>query len=177
MIFPGGEEYKRHDSMRGWFAYDLYLHMLTNKDIFLVVGDLGYKVFDQHFKDFPERCINTGAAEVAMMDIAVGLALSGKIPFVYSITPFLLYRPFETLRTYINHEKIPVKLVGSGRDKDYMHDGISHWAEDVADLFDKEHGSLLPNIKALWPLTKEEMPELVNYMIETSSPCFLSLKR
>ncbi|MDO8657799.1 MAG: hypothetical protein Q7K55_03600, partial [Candidatus Levybacteria bacterium] len=109
----------RHDSMRGWFAYDLYNHMAKNENIWIITGDLGYKLFDYIRRDFPERFINTGAAEQAMIGIAIGLALDGKIPFVYSITTFLLYRPFETIRNYINYEKIPVKLIGSGRNKDY----------------------------------------------------------
>src|SRR3990167_5924344 len=112
---------KKHDSMRGWFAYELYHKMLENDKIWLIVGDLGYGMFDKIREDFPDRFINTGAAETSMMNIACGLALEGKIPFVYSITTFLLFRPFEVLRTYVNHEKIPIKLVGSGRDKDYEH--------------------------------------------------------
>lgn len=177
MIFPGGEEYKRHDSMRGWFAYDLYLHMLTNPNIWLVVGDLGYKVFDRHFKDFPDRCINTGAAEQAMMGIAVGLSMEGKIPFVYSITTFLLYRPFETIRNYIDHEQWNVKLIGSGRDKDYEHDGFSHWSEDAYDLFDKEHSPVFNNIQSYWPQTKEEIPDIIDIIVGQKEPCFLSLCR
>jgi len=100
----------RHNSMRGWFAYELYKQMARDERIWLVVGDLGYKAFDYIKRDFPDRFLNCGAAEQAMMGIATGLALNGKIPFVYSITAFLLYRPFETIRNYVNHEKIPVKL-------------------------------------------------------------------
>src|SRR5690554_4733225 len=139
---------ERHPSQRGWFGAELYEQMAKNSDIYLLVGDLGYKVFDRHFNMFPERCINTGASEQALLGIACGLALEGKIAVVYSITPFLLYRPFETLRTYINHENIPVKLIGSGRDTDYAHDGFSHDASDVKGFLDQ-----LPNIKQYWPET------------------------
>lgn len=163
---------KRHNSMRGWFAYELYQHMKTNKDIYLVVGDLGYKVFDAHFADFPERCINAGAAEQAMMGIAVGLALEGKIPVVYSISTFLLYRPFETIRNYINHESIPVKLIGSGRNKDYAHDGFSHWSEDDVKVME-----LFPNIVAWWPIDEELIPAAVEDLLTNGKPTYLNLKR
>ena len=163
---------KRHDSMRGYFAVELYKRMKTNDDIWLVVGDLGYKIFDNHFQDYPKRCINTGAAEQSMMGIAVGLALEGKIPFVYSITPFLLYRPFETIRNYIHNEKIPVKLIGSGRDDDYKHDGPSHHAfEDKAVL------SLLTGIEAYWPEDKEEIPQLIKNVIKSNQPTYINLRR
>lgn len=161
-----------HDSMRGWFAYELYNHMAKNENIWIITGDLGYKLFDYIRKDFPERFINTGAAEQAMIGIAIGLALDGKIPFVYSITTFLLYRPFETIRNYINYEKIPVKLIGSGRNKDYKHDGISHWAKE-----DKKVMKIFANIEATWPKSNHEIPELVNRMVNNNKPYYINLKR
>lgn len=158
--------------MRGWFAYELYNHMAKNENIWIITGDLGYKLFDYIRKDFPERFINTGAAEQAMIGIAIGLALDGKIPFVYSITTFLLYRPFETIRNYINYEKIPVKLIGSGRNKDYKHDGISHWAKE-----DKKVMKIFTNIEAAWPKSNYEIPELVNRMVNGNKPYYINLKR
>ena len=121
--------------MRRCFADILHQHMACNKDIWVITADLGYKMWDMIRDDYPQRFINAGASEQAMMGMAVGLALEGKIPVVYSITPFLLYRSFETLRNYVNHERIPVKLIGSGRGRDYAHDGFSHWAEEDRDIF------------------------------------------
>lgn len=165
-------ETERHDSMRGWFAYEVYNHMVDNKDIFVVVGDLGYGMFDKIKRDFPDRFINTGAAEQSMIGVGVGLAEMGKIPFVYSITPFLLYRGFETIRNYINREKVPVKLIGSGRDKDYLHDGFSHWAEE-----DRHIMGNFKNIWCKWPETKEELPNLVGEMVTNKEPYYCNLRR
>ncbi|MDO8573475.1 MAG: hypothetical protein Q7R77_01865 [Candidatus Daviesbacteria bacterium] len=162
----------RHDSLRGWFAYELYNQMLKNHNIWVITGDLGYKMFDFIKRDFPERFINVGAAEQAMIGVAIGLALQNKIPFVYSITPFLIYRPFETLRNYLHHESIPVRLVGSGRNKDYKHDGISHWAQE-----DKAVMSILNNIESKWPNTKEEISALVEKMVNESKPWYINLRR
>jgi len=162
----------RHNSMRGWFAYELYKQMAKDERIWLIVGDLGYKAFDYIKRDFPGRFLNCGASEQAMTGIATGMALNGKIPFVYSITTFLLYRPFETIRNYINHEKIPVKLIGSGRNKNYVHDGFSHWAEE-----DKEVLKIFGNIEALWPENKEEIPGIVDRMINDNNPWYLNLRR
>lgn len=158
--------------MRRTFADALLKEMQKDDRIYLLVGDLGYGMWDSVFAAFPERAINTGAAEQALLDIACGLALTGKVPFVYSITPFLIYRPFETLRTYINHEKIPVKLVGSGRDKDYKHDGISHHAHDVKGFLDQ-----LPNIQQYWPMSKGIVPKMLRQMLADKGPSFISLRR
>lgn len=158
--------------MRHTFAQELHKQMTLRTDIVLLTGDLGYKMWDQIRIDYPSRFINCGASEQAMLDMAVGLAHSGKIPFVYSITPFLIYRAFETLRTYINHEKLNVKLVGSGRDKDYAHDGFSHDASDVQKIL-----NTLSNIRQIYPASKEEIPTLVKDMVSSTDPSFISLSR
>lgn len=156
--------------MRRLLADELYKHMKRDKRIYLIVGDLGYKVWDQHFKDFPDRCINVGAAEQTMMDIAVGLAYEGKIVFTYTITPFYL-RAFETIRTYVDHENLPIIMLGSGRDKDYADDGISHDATDI-DSFLKP----LKNIERYYP-EKINITYLLKTSVENPAPIFISLKR
>lgn len=161
-----------HPSMRGHFAYEVHKQMSRNANIWVLTNDLGYKMWDFVRTDYPNRFINVGAAEHALLGVAIGLALQGKIPIVYSITSFLLFRPFEAIRNYIHHEKIPVKLIGSGRDKDYIHDGISHWSEE-----DKKILELFNNITASWPKSLEEIPDIVKKMINSKKPWYVNLCR
>lgn len=160
-----------HASMRGFFAYYLYEEMEKNPNIYLITADLGYGMFDQIQASFCNRFLNTGASEQTALDIAVGLAMSGKIPFVYTITPFLT-RGFETIRNYINHENIPVIMVGAGRDKDYAHDGFSHYADDIPEIME-----LFRNVVDYYPVTKEELTTLIPTVVNLKRPVFLSLKR
>jgi transketolase len=166
------KQWKLHDSIRGQFSFELYKSMALNKNIYLLTGDLGWGIFDNHKEDFGDRFINTGASEQSLMGIAVGLALSNKIPFVYSITPFLIYRPFETIRTYINHENIKVIMIGSGRDKSYIHDGFSHDASDIKLFLDP-----LVNIKQYFPDEKEQVPKVLNDALQSDNPSCIILKR
>jgi transketolase len=163
---------ERHDSMRGHFAAELYERMAEDEKIWLVTCDLGYKMFDHHLNDFPERTINVGASEQAGVGIGVGLALEGKIPVVYSITNFILYRPFEFIRNYLDYEKIPVKLVGAGRDLDYAHDGYTHHSQDAKKVLE-----CFPNVEQFFPEGKEEMKEVMDKMLYNNKPSFLSLRR
>ncbi len=158
--------------MRRCFADILYQHMARNKDIWVLTADLGYKMWDMIRDDYPKRFINVGASEQAMMGMAVGLALEGKVPIVYSITPFLLYRPFETLRNYINHEQIPVKLVASGRGKDYVHDGFSHWAEE-----DRAILRILNKVESFWPDDVAQLPLMIEEMLSRPVPFYLNLRK
>lgn len=164
---------KPHDSQRGYFAYYLHEAMKNDPDIWVITPDLGFGMLDKIRQDFPDRFCNTGAAEMSAMGIAVGLALSNKKVFIYSITTFLIYRAYEILRNYVNHEKIPVRLIGGGRDKDYSHDGFSHDSSDALFFLDKN----LPNIQRLWPEKKEEIEAMVKQMVEIDKPWFISLTR
>jgi transketolase len=151
--------------MRKEFAKQLYRSMSENEDIYLLTGDLGYKMFDHIRESFPKRFINCQAAEQTMMGIAVGLALSGKIPFVYTISPFLL-RAYETINIYLEHEKANVKLIGSGRNNDYSHDGFSHLETGLPFDIKKHYPEFDGNIKIILEL-----------MISRNEPEYLNLKR
>jgi transketolase len=144
--------------------------MNKNEKIFLLTGDLGFGLFDDIRKDFPNRFINVGSCEQLMIGLAVGLSYEGWIPLCYSITPFLLYRPFEFIRNYLNHELANVKLVGGGRDKDYKNLGFSHWAEDDVKIM-----SSLENIKIYKP--EKMSSEIFNDFIYNNKPSYINLIR
>ena len=164
----------KHDSIRGWFAAALHDEMEKDERIWLLTGDLGYGMLDQIRDDFPERYLNVGASEQLLIGAGVGLALSGKIPFCYSITTFLLFRPFEWIRNYVDHENIPVRLIGSGLNQDYAHDGISHQPS----LFElTQYFKMFDNITTFIPNEKESVPNALQMMIETNAPSFMCLRR
>lgn len=160
------------NNQRRVFADILYEEMAHDKKIYLIVCDLGWHVFDNIRDDYPERFLNTGAAEQCASDIACGLAVAGMKPFLYSITTFLIRRAFETLDISINHESIPVRLVGSGRNNDYLHDGYSHDASDTLSIM-----NVLGNITQYWPGNVEAVKEMTHDMITKDEPSFISLTR
>lgn len=158
-------------SVRKTFVRLLHEEMRKNDKVVLLLGDLGYGHFDKIREEFPDRVFNPGAAEQLLLGMACGMSMEGKIPVCYSMTPFLLYRPFEVIRTFIDYEKIPVILAAAGRDKDYAAAGWSHWATD-----DKEHLSGFKNMIKLWPdetLLEEEFKNIIN----TKLPYYVNLKR
>ena len=158
--------------MRKAFAQFLHAEMATNPDIYLITGDLGYGLWDRVRDDYPDRFYNVGSSEMVMMGAAIGLAMDKKIPYVYSITPFAIYRPFEMIRNYLDHEKIPVNIIGGGRDKEYGYLGFSHWSHD-----DKKIMSVFDNVKSFWPENEEEMAITFNQTLTEKVPTYINLKR
>jgi transketolase len=157
--------------MRKEFARLLYNAMVANPDIYLVTADLGFRLWDDITRDFPDRFINTGAAEQLAMGMCIGLALEGKIPFFYSITPFAILRPLELIRTYIVYENIPVRIVGAGIDKDYGPDGVSHWACDIPGVLETL------SLPYSTPKDREELVMDFSYMLRSLYPHCLLLRK
>jgi transketolase len=159
--------------MRAKFAEILHNEMSINKDIYLLTADLGYKMWDKIRDDFPDRFFNVGASEQLMIGVGVGLAMENKIPLCYSVTSFLLKRPYEFIDIYLNHEKIPVKLVGGGLYEDYGNLGYTHYSNDVHGIFNN-----LSNIKQYYPSNKDVISsEYMKDFLFNNKPSFIGLRR
>lgn len=156
--------------MRKPFADFLHEQMGWDTSRCLVTADLGYGLFNQIRLDYPDRFIDVGGAEQLQLGVGTGLALSGLRPVCYSITPFLLYRPFEWLRNFLHTDGVPVKLVGGGRDQDYGTLGSTHWAED-----DEAILKCLPNIRVFKPATAD--PAVFREFLNHTGPAYLNLKK
>ena len=157
--------------MRREFARVLEQCMTEEESIEVLVADVGYGVFDGISARYPKRFWNVGASEQAMIGMAVGMALAGKRPVCYSITPFLLWRPAELIRNYLNHEGVPVVLVGSGRSEDYGKDGFTHWSPDDMSLM-----KLWPNIQACWPPSVAEVRPYLKAALHLA-PAYINLRK
>ena len=95
-------------------AFGKLINKLANKDkkIILLVGDIGYGIFDDFRKNHPDRFVNLGICEQSLIGVASGMAIEGMKPWVYTITPFLIERPFEQVKLDIDQQNVNVKLVG-----------------------------------------------------------------
>jgi transketolase len=160
-----------HQSQRGYFSGLLYNEMIDNPNIVLITADLGFGQFDRIRDDFSDRFFNVGADEQVMINVACGMALEGKIVFCYTITPFF-WRGAEGIRIYVNHEQIPIKMIGGGRDKNYAEDGFTHDGCDIKDLF-----NCFPNIVQYYPDDKEDIEKILKTIITNDRPVFINLAR
>ena len=68
--------------MRNAFLKKITELARADKEITLLTADLGYGVFEEFEKSFPNQYINVGVAEQAMTGIATGLAMEGKKVFI-----------------------------------------------------------------------------------------------
>ncbi|MEO8131438.1 MAG: transketolase family protein, partial [Bryobacteraceae bacterium] len=91
----------------------------ANKDVVVCDADLSKSTYTAGFaKEFPDRFIECGIAEMNMVGIGSGLASAGKIPFVSSFSCFVINKGFEQLRVTAAFPNVNLKVVGT-------HSGIS----------------------------------------------------
>lgn len=111
----------------------------------LISGDVEQEITEYKEK-YADRYFNFGLCEQAMISAAAGMAAEGMRPVVYSITPFLIERPFEQLKIDVDEQNLPVILVGNS---DYPTHGPTHRALNAPGLV-----ALFKNIVGFFPQNK-----------------------
>ena len=146
------------------------ISQLAEKDekIYVIVGDIGYRVFDEFRDKFPNRFINMGICEQSIISVASGMALEGLKPWIYTITPFLIERPFEQIKLDIDQQNVNVNLVGFA---DYPTLGPTH-----TEINAKKMMKLFNNIESLFPSDGDETEKMILQAYEREGPSFISLK-
>lgn len=119
---------RMHKDIRDAFFDDLYEQAKQNKNVVFITADADAFSLEQFKLNLPEQFINVGVAEQNMMLVAAGLALSGKKVFVYSITPFVVYRSLEQIKVILCSMSLDVNIVGLGCGFSFAFDGPTHHA-------------------------------------------------
>ncbi len=105
-----------------------------NPNVVALCADLSDSTRSAMFqKEFPERFIECGIAEQNMLDVAAGMALSGKVPFVSTYAVFCPGMTWSQIRVSVLQNNANVKIAGAHAGVSVGPDGMSHQAlEDIA---------------------------------------------
>ena len=110
--------------MRDQFAREVTALAKEDRNIVLLSGDIGNRMFDNFKEIASERFFNCGIAEANMISTASGMALCGLKPIVYTITPFLTTRCLEQIKIGLAYHEAKVILVGTGSGLSYAELGL-----------------------------------------------------
>lgn len=145
----------------------------TYKNIVVLNADLsGSTKTDIFHKKFPHRFFNMGIAEQDMIGTAVGLATTGKIPFVSTFAIFAVGKPWEQIRQSIANPAINVKIVASHAGITVGEDGASHQCiEDIGIM------RVLPNMTVIIPADGIETGKAVKAIVDYQGPVYMRLSR
>jgi transketolase len=158
--------------MRKAFIKALTEQAARDKRIWLLTGDMGFSVFEDFAARYPDRFLNAGVAEANMTGIAAGLALSGLVPYIYSITPFVTMRNYEQLRIDACYQNQSIRIIGGGAGLCYGSAGGTHHAlEDISLM------RSLPNMTVICPGDPHEVTAAVTCSLEHNGPLYIRLGR
>jgi transketolase len=122
--------------MRTAFADVVTSALDTDPRLAVVTADISASAFDEARARHPDRVLNLGIREQALIGVAGGLGLSGMRPVVHSYTPFLVERPFEQIKLDLGHQDVGAVLVSIGASYDDPVWGRTHQGPGDVALLD-----------------------------------------
>lgn len=121
---------------------------------------------------YPERLFNVGIAEANMIDVAAGLAVSGKVAFTGSFAVFAIGRAYDQIRNTVCYSSLDVKLTPTHAGITVGPDGGSHqMIEDIALT------RVLPGMRVLVPADYNAACAAIRLAARTPGPFYVRLGR
>jgi transketolase len=160
-------------SMREAYGKALADYGEINQEVVVLDADTSSSTLSNFFADrFPERFYNIGIAEPCMIDVAVGLALGGTIPFANGFASLLSLRALEQVRTCVCYARTNVKLAAHYAGVSAFKDGPTHHSiSDIAIM------RSLPGMTVIVPADSHEVAGWVPIVAEYDGPVYLRLSR
>lgn len=159
-------------SFRESFGKTLVEIGAKDPNVVVLVADVSSSVKTDYFaKKFPERFFNVGIQEAGMVDVAVGFALAGMIPFVNTFAGLYL-RSLEQIRTCVAYARTNVKIVGGFAGLSDFKDGPTHHA-----IIDISMMRAMPNMLVVVPADANEVKKLLPLVAEYDGPVYIRISR
>jgi transketolase len=160
-------------SMREGYGRALAEYAARNLKVVAVDVDTSASTLSNFFaKQHPDRFFNVGIAEPCSVDVGVGLALGGFIPFVNGFAALLALRSLEQIRTCVCYANTNVKIAASYAGLSDFKDGPTHFA--ITDINNKR---ALPNMTVIVPADAAEAAAFVPMVAEYVGPVYLRINR
>lgn len=158
--------------MRDAFFEELVSQAKINPNIIILSADHGAFALEEFARNNPKQYINIGIAEQNMVGVAAGLAASGKIVFIYGITPFVSLRVLEQLTVDVAAMNLPVNVVSVGAGFTYSTDGITHQGlQDLAAIH------TIPGMTILNSSDPENTKSFVKLTIASRAPHYIRIEK
>jgi transketolase len=116
--------------MRDAFIEEITAAAAQDRTIYFISADMGAMALDRFRELLPDQFIYAGISEQNMMDVAAGLAASGKTVYTYAMASFITARCFEQLRYSIAMMGLPMTVLGVGVGLGYEDAGPAHYTTD-----------------------------------------------
>jgi transketolase len=145
----------------------------ANPDVVALSADVQTSDFSYLFAAaFPDRFFNVGIAEQCLIDVAVGLAYCGKIPFPNTFAVFFQSRALEPILTHLCYGEANVKIMAGYSGISPQFEGPTHHAiTDIAVM------RALPNMTVVSPADPIALRKLLPQVAAWPGPVYFRFSR
>lgn len=158
--------------MRDAFFKQLVASARIDDRIVFLSADHGAFALKEFEEEMPDRYINIGIAEQNMVGVAAGLAASGKIVFIYGISPFVSLRVLEQLTIDVAAMQLPVNVISVGAGFTYSTDGPTHQGlQDISAI------STIPGMTILNSSDPVNTQAFVGMAISSGKPHYIRIEK
>jgi transketolase len=160
-------------SMRDAYGRALVELGRARDDVVVLSADVSNSDRSHMFEEaYPDRFINVGIAEQALVDVAVGLANGGWVPIANTFAFLFATRALEQVRTHLCYAQTNVKLSGAYAGISDSFDGPTHHSyTDLAIL------RSLPNMTVVVPADPVALHKLLPQVAAWEGPTYFRLCR
>jgi transketolase len=151
-------------------AFGATVSDLVERDdrVAVVLSEISTQYFTGAMRAHPDRVVNIGIMEQAMVGVAAGFAMEGFLPVAHSLSPFMAERPYEQLKLDFGYQGLAGTFVGVGGSYDYASEGGTH--HSPADV-----GLMLgiPRMEVLIPGHGDEVDALLRATYANDVPTYV----
>lgn len=151
---------------------EIYELAKVDLNIVLIAADTDAFGLKRFKAEFPDRFLDVGVAEQAMVTIAAGMALNGKKVFIYAIAPFVTLRCLEQIKVNLCVMDLPVFILGLGIGSAYGFDGPTHNS-----LYDVGIMTCMPNLDVYSPADYISARYCVKKSVIESKPSYIRVDK
>ncbi len=160
-------------SMRKAYGEALVELGRKNEKVVAISADVNNSDFSYMFQEqFPDRFYNVGIAEQSLVDVAVGFAYTGRIPYANTFAFLFATRALEMIRTHLCYGGANVKLMGAYGGLSDSFDGPTH--NSITDLAIMR---ALPRMTIVVPGDSLSVTKMLPLTAEWNGPMYVRLNR
>lgn len=158
--------------LRDAFFDEIARFACDNHDVVILTNDMQVNSLVKFQKNQRSRFVNVGVAEQNTINIAAGIASTGKKVIVFGILSFITTRCYEQLKINICELNLPVLIVGIGSGLAFSLDGSTHHSTSDISLIRQ-----LPNVQIYNPITAASAEEVAKEVLKFQMPTVVRLDK
>lgn len=156
---------------------DAFFEVIASKasedsDFIIISCDIEVFALKKFQETFPERFINAGVAEQNAINIAAGLASTGKKVLVFGILSFISTRCYEQIKLNICGMNLPIIIVGVGPGVSFSFDGPTHHATNDISIMRQ-----LPELRIINPSDEITAAISAKLCLDFKAPSYVRLDK